>query len=242
MCVHGKGPRGAHAVPSAPQRTLDPPNKPNSQSVAADGHTVLQRVGKKDTHPVCRCSLLPQPSPTPEEGEIPFHSSAERNLASTLMERDPGVLRTPNAAAARPAPCKAPRGWGRLTSHFKQREKSNFSNAFGGSRSLKTISNDPQEICKASAQPQCHMQGVLVSITIICMGTGRKKHIRCAWEQQPPGLSPPKPRVRLRVRSTDPPHTPSYSSTDKSKGLYASVPFKNRKSSIVVARGLQGSA
>lgn len=38
-----------------------------------------------------------QPSRSPEEGKIPFNSSAERNSASAMMDRDPG---DPSAAAS----------------------------------------------------------------------------------------------------------------------------------------------
>lgn len=47
---HGsKGHGGARAAPSAPQRTLKPPSKPNSQNIAGDEHAVLQKGWEKET-------------------------------------------------------------------------------------------------------------------------------------------------------------------------------------------------
>lgn len=139
---------GACAVPSAPKGlSVSPTNRTTRKSPEMDA-LLCRGLRTRQIHPTRRSGLLPSAQPLSGGGENSFRS-AERNLASVLMDGDPGdpgaaasLARRRGLAPGSDTPVLLTAPWGRGEQpRISHREKSNLP---GGSRSFKTISKDPE--------------------------------------------------------------------------------------------------
>lgn len=135
---------GRSGAPCSPLRSpkdsrSTPPTNQTPKTPLEPDTLRCKGLAKAADIPLADPASFPQPSRSPEEGKIPFDSSAERNLASALMDWDPGgprrccvlgsggagwrgALTTQRRYCPRqrlPALAGAPQGWGRLTLGFR---------------------------------------------------------------------------------------------------------------------------
>ena len=80
-----------------PKRLLTPSTNQTAKTLLEMDTLRCKELAKATAIPFADPVSFPRPSRSPEEGKIPFNSSAERNSASALMDWDP---RDPSADAS----------------------------------------------------------------------------------------------------------------------------------------------
>lgn len=83
--------------PPLPKGLSTPPTNQTAKTLLEMDTLRCKKLAKATDILFADPASFPQPSCSPKEGKIPFNSSAERNLASALMDWDPG---DPSAAAS----------------------------------------------------------------------------------------------------------------------------------------------
>lgn len=134
-CVHmAKGPAEPALSPPLPRGLLTPSTNQTAKTSLQTDTLRCKELAKETRIPFADAASFPQPSWSPEEGEIPFDSSAERNLAATLMERDPGdpsaagAGRVPNTqcCCCPPSSLQSSQGLGQINLRFQIKREKQF--------------------------------------------------------------------------------------------------------------------